>query len=251
MEEEEDFSILFSRQLPIYKEEGQKKLKESTVLIIGCGGLGSTCATILSRSGVGHLVLVDDDIVSLSNLHRQFLYNHADVDKKFKCESAAVSPLLCLSKNTAVNVHANTEEINQLIKQYKPCVIMDCTDNFEVRYAINQACADNLIPMVYGSVTGEEGQVSVFCHTSEHPNCPCFACINPEMPKPLEKPPPVIPGICSFVATIQAQQAIAIITGVGKVLAGSMVTTNILRLKLREYQLKDRNPECKVCGAQH
>lgn len=244
---EEDFSTLFSRQLPIYHEEGQRKLKESTVLIIGCGGLGSTCSTILSRSGVGHLILVDDDIVSLSNIHRQFLYTHADVGK-FKCESAAVSPLLCLSKNTPVNVHATAEEINKLIIQYQPCVVMDCTDNFEVRYAINKACVDHSLPMVYGSVTGEEGQVSVFCHTKENPNCPCFACKYPEMPKTLGKPPPVIPGICSFVATIQAQQAISLITGVGNVLAGYMVTVNLFKLKIKQYQLNDRKPECKVCG---
>lgn len=244
---EEDFATLFNRQLPIYHEEGQKKLKESTVLIIGCGGLGSSCSTILSRSGVGHLILVDDDIVSLSNIHRQFLYTHADVDK-FKCESAAVSPLLCLSKNTPINVHATAEEIDQLIKQYKPCVVMDCTDNFEVRYAINKACVDNSLPMVYGSVTGGEGQVAVFCPTKDNPNCPCFACKYPEMPRSLDKPPPVIPGICSFVATIQAQQAIALITGIGTILSGYMASVNLLDLKIKQYKLKDRNPECKVCG---
>lgn len=247
---EEDLSTIFSRQLPIYHEEGQQKLRESTVLIIGCGGLGSSCATILSRSGVGHLVLVDDDIVSLSNIHRQFLYTHSDVEN-FKCESAAVSPLLCLSKNTPVNVHANLEEINSLIKQYKPCVVMDCTDNFEVRYAINQACVENSIPMVYGSVTGEEGQVSVYCYTSEHPNCPCFACIYPEMPKSLPKPPPVIPGICSLVGTIQAQQAISIITGIGTILHDSIATVNLFKLNINKYQKRDRIPECKVCGLNH
>lgn len=244
---DDEIATLFSRQLPVYHEEGQLKLKESTVLIIGCGGLGSTCSTILSRSGVGHLILVDDDIVSLSNIHRQFLYTHADVDH-FKCEAAAVSPLLCLSKNTPVNVHATEKEISQLITQYKPCVVMDCTDNFEVRYAINKACVKASIPMVYGSVTGEEGQIAVFGHTEKYPNCPCFACKYPTMPKQLEKPPPVIPGICSFVATIQAQQAIALITGVGNVLAGSMATVNLFNLKIKIYQLKDRDPNCHECG---
>ncbi|OHT06179.1 MoeZ/MoeB domain containing protein [Tritrichomonas foetus] len=245
--DDNDFSTLYSRQLPVYGEEGQKKLKEATVLIVGCGGLGSSVSTILSRSGVGHLVLVDDDIVSISNIHRQFLYTHADVGNN-KCECAAVSPLLCLSKNTPVCIHATASEIGQLIAQYKPTVVMDCTDNFAVRYAINTACVEANLPMVYGSVTREEGQISVFYHNSEYPTCPCFECIHPEKPKQMDRPPPVIPAICSFVATIQAQQAISLIIGVGDILIGQMATVNLFKLKIRQYKLKERDPKCKTCG---
>ena len=247
MNQDDDLSQLFSRQIPVYGESGQKKLLSSTVLIVGCGGLGSTVSTILSRSGVGHLVLVDDDIVSLSNIHRQFLYTHGDVGNN-KVDSAAKSPLLCMSRNTPVCAKASPEVLSQLILQHKPCVVVDCTDNFQVRYDINKACVENGIPMVHGSVTREEGQVAVLCRTSDHPQRPCFACLHPVSPKQMEKPPPVVPSICTMIGTIQAQQVISLITGVGDVLSGSMATVNLFKLKIRQYKLKERDHNCKVCG---
>lgn len=243
----DELENLFNRQIPVYKAEGQQKLRDSTVMVIGCGGLGSSCAAVLSRSGVGHLILVDDDIVSITNIHRQILYTHSDVGQP-KAECAAVAPLLCLSKNTQVVAHVDEETAFQLVEQYKPAVVMDCTDNFDVRYAINYACAKSGTPMVFGSVTGGEGQVAVYCHTAANPMCPCFNCINPKRLQQMVKPPPVIPGICTTIATLQAQQAISIIIGVGDCLVGELATFNLLKLKLNRYKLRERNMECPVCG---
>ena len=244
--EESGTSELFTRQLPVFTEAGQKKLQEANVLIIGCGGLGSSCATVLSRSGIGHLVLVDEDVVSMSNIHRQFLYSPGDVSN-YKVEVAAKSPLLCLSKVTPVCTHVDENVVKQLIDQYRPAVVMDCTDNFDVRFAVNKACADSMTPMIFGAVTGGEGQVSVFCHTSACPTCPCLACIYPDG-MPLGRPPPVIPAICAVVASIQAEQAIAILTGVGKVLVGEFMTINLMKMNMRTFKVRDRVQNCKVCG---
>ena len=237
---------LFTRQLPVFTEAGQKKLKEATVLVIGCGGLGSSCAMVLSRSGVGHLVLVDEDVVSLSNIHRQFLYTPEDVDNR-KADCAVASRLLCLSKNTAVCAHVDERTALDLIEQYHPVVVMDCTDNFDVRFAVNRACAKTMTPMVFGAVTAAEGQISVMCHTAANPKCPCLACIYPDGVQG-SGPPPVIPGICAVVASIQAQQAIAIITGIGKILAGEFTTIDLLKMKMRTFKVRERVPHCKVCG---
>ncbi|EAY12127.1 MoeZ/MoeB domain containing protein [Trichomonas vaginalis G3] len=238
---------LYNRQLKVYTREGQEKLAAATVLMIGCGGLGSTVSLVLSRSGVGHLVIVDKDTVAMSNIHRQILYNREDVGK-LKVEAAAANPLLQLSKVTPINTHIDEAAASKLIEEYKPIVVMDCTDNFDVRIAVNAACAKHSVPFVYGSITGLNGQVSVFCYHEKDPNCPCFNCIHPEKPTPLEGPPPVVPGICTITGTFQAQQAIAIITGVGHILVKELFTIDIDRLKFRTFRMRDRNPDCPVCG---
>ncbi|KAH0791636.1 molybdopterin-synthase adenylyltransferase MoeB [Histomonas meleagridis] len=183
--------------------EGQAKLKDATVMIVGCGGFGSTCSTILSRSGVGHLILIDCDEVSISNIHRRFLYTQNDIGKS-KSKTATSSPLLCLSDNVPVITHIDKDTAYQLIEEHQPNVLMDCTDNFEVRYAVNHACVRASVPMAFGSITAGQGQVSVYCDLESDPKSPCISCIHPQVPQQLPSPPPVVPGICSIVGTIQA-----------------------------------------------
>jgi adenylyltransferase/sulfurtransferase len=245
--EETELRLLFNRQLPVYTEAGQQKLRDSTVLIIGCGGLGSTVATVLSRSGVGHLVLVDNDTVSLHNIHRQFLYTAGDVDKS-KAECATVCPQLCLSRNTAIATRIDEPRTTELIEQYKPVLVVDCTDNFTTRFALNRACIKTGVPLVFGSVTALQGQLSVFAHFAANPKCPCWECIHPEPPPPLPAPPPVVPVICSVLGTLQAEQAIALITGVGDLLIGELLTVNLDKLTLKRYRLRERSKTCKACG---
>lgn len=244
---EYDLDTLFNRQINVYGKEGQEKLKNSTVLIIGCGGLGSTCSTVLSRSGVGRLILVDVDEVSISNIHRQILYTQNDLQKS-KSETAAKSPLLCLSENIAIKQFIDEDAAYQLIQKYKPVTVMDCTDNFQVRYEVNKACVRAGVPMVHGSVTGDEGQVSVFCYKDYDIDCPCYACVHPTKPAQLPTPPPVIPGICTIVGTLQAQQAISIITGVGDILVRELLTINLFKLKMRRFKLRENSIQCEVCG---
>lgn len=237
---------LFTRQLTVYSREGQEKLASSVVLMIGCGGLGSTCGTILSRSGVGHLVIVDCDIVSLSNIHRQLLYAEKDIDRP-KVEVAAENPLLSLSKITPINTKVDTKVAEELILKYKPVCVMDCTDNFKVRFDVNAACAKLHVPFIFGSITALQGQVSVFNNTQADPTCPCFACLG-QSPKSLDGPPPVVPGICAVTGTLQAQQAIYLITGTGKVLTKEFLTVDLGRLRMRTFKIRDRNPDCPICG---
>jgi adenylyltransferase/sulfurtransferase len=244
-----DLSLLFNRQLPVYSEPGQQKLKDSTVLIIGCGGLGSTVSTVLSRSGVGHLVLVDNDTVSLHNIHRQFLFTAADVDKS-KADLATVCPQLCLSRNTAIATRIDEERTIELIRQYRPKVVVDCTDNFVTRFALNRACVKTGVPLVFGSVTAMQGQLSVFAHFEANPKCPCFECIHPEPLQGLPKPPPVVPVICSVLGTLQAEQVIALITGVGDLLVGELLTVNLERLTIRRFKLRERSAKCAACGVE-
>lgn len=235
---------LFSRQIPVFSEVGQQKLREATVLIIGCGGLGSTVSTVLSRSGVGKLVMVDRDTVSLSNIHRQLLYSPDDIGK-LKSETAAKNPLLCLSQVIPVVGEVTADFAFSLIREHNPICVMDCTDNFDVRYAINAACVRAGVPMVFGSITAGQGQVSVFCADE---NCPCFACIHPNKPEQLPTPPPVIPAICTTIGTLEAMQAINIIIGVGDSLKGKLLTFDLLHMKMRTFSLRQRDPHCHVCG---
>lgn len=247
MAENTDIDAVFNRQLPVYTREGQEKLAAATVLMIGCGGLGSTVSLVLARSGVGHLVIVDLDTVSLSNIHRQILYGKEDIGKP-KVEVAAKNYLLQLAKITPLNIKVDESVANNLIHEYNPVCVLDCTDNYTVRYAVNAACAKNSVPFINGSITGLNGQVSVFCDYKADPLCPCYACLHPEPPEPLAFPPPVVPGICTVTGTLQAQQAIAIITGVGHVLAKELLTIDLERLVMRKFKIRSRNEECPVCS---
>ena len=245
--ESSEMEQIFNRQLKVYTKEGQEKLAAATVLMIGCGGLGSTVSLVLSRSGVGHLVIVDCDTVSLSNIHRQILYGKDDIDKP-KVEVAAANYLLQLSKVTPINTKVDQEVAEKLITEYHPICVMDCTDNFAVRYAVNAACAKHSVPFVFGSITALQGQVSVYCYHEHDKDCPCFACLHPEAPVSLPYPPPVVPGICTVTGTLQAQQAIAIITGIGHILVKELLTIDLEKLKFRQFKIRGRNPECPVCS---
>ena len=245
--DESEMSEIFNRQEKVYTKEGQAKLAAATVLMIGCGGLGSSVSLVLYRSGVGHLVIVDRDTVSLSNIHRQILYGKEDVGKP-KVEVAASNYLLQLSKITPINTVVDKDIAEKLITEYKPVCVMDCTDNFEVRYAVNAACAKHSIPFIFGSITALQGQVSVYCYHEYDKDCPCFACMYPEPPVQLPYPPPVVPGICTTTGTFQAQQAIAIITGVGHILVKELFTFDLEKLKFRQFKIRGRKPDCPVCS---
>jgi molybdopterin/thiamine biosynthesis adenylyltransferase len=247
MAETSDLDAIFSRQIPVYTREGQSKLSAATVLMIGCGGLGSTVSLVLARSGVGHIVIVDLDTVSLSNIHRQILYGKEDIGKP-KVEVAAQNYLLQLAKITPINVEVDETIANNMIREYNPVCVLDCTDNFAVRYALNAACAKNSVPFINGSITGLQGQIAVFCDYKNDPLCPCYSCLHPETPQSLPYPPPVAPGICTVAGTLQAQQAIALITGVGHILTKELLTIDLERLIMRKFKIRDRNPECPVCS---
>jgi adenylyltransferase/sulfurtransferase len=237
---------LFNRQEKVYPPEIQKRFKSSKVMLIGAGGLGSTVSTVLSRSGIGTLILVDRDVVSVSNLHRQFLYGPNDINKP-KVEVAKENSLLFYSKVIPVYMTITSDNADSLFELHSPDVVVDCTDNFEIRTIINQCCAKFLIPLVFGSVTALEGQVSVFCHWTLNSNCPCFSCIHPETPQTGKTPPPVVPVIVSTTATLQATQVLAILSGIGDVLAQELLTFNLAKMVFKKVKLRPRRDNCPVC----
>ena len=234
--------------LPQIGEEGQEKLKRSSVLIIGAGGLGSPVALYLAAAGVGRIGLVDFDQVDATNLHRQILYGTSDVGTA-KLEAARarlhdLNPEIRIETHDAMLSSSNALDI---LRPYD--VIVDGTDNFPTRYLVNDACVLLRKPNVYGSIFRFEGQASVF----DSQNGPCYRCLYPEPPPPQLVPScaeggvlGVLPGV---IGTIQATEAIKLITGAGEPLIGRLLLFDSLQMAFRQLRLR-KDPDCAVCGAQ-
>lgn len=211
-------------------EKGQLKLKQAKVLVIGAGGLGCPILQYLTAAGVGSIGIIDFDTIEQSNLQRQVLYTHDDIGK-FKAEIAAnkVSKL-----NPFVNFEIYLERLTSenaidLFSKYD--IVVDGSDNFPTRYLVNDAAVLTNKPVVFGSIFKFEGQVSVF----NHQNGPSYRCLFPNAPKPNEVPNcsevgvlGVLPGI---IGSIQANEVVKIICGIGKVLSGKLLTYNMLTME--------------------
>jgi adenylyltransferase/sulfurtransferase len=239
----------YARQMavPEFGAAGQEKLRAARVLLIGAGGLGSPAALYLAAAGVGTLGIVDADDVELSNLHRQLLHGTDDVGRA-KVESA-------VSTLHRVNPHVRVEPItgrftaaNALELARGWDVVADGSDNFPTRYASNDACVGLGIPNVYGSVWRFEGQVSVF---APHLGGPCYRCLNPRAPQPGTVPSCAEAGVLGvmpgLVGTLQALEAIKLITGVGEPLVGRLLHIDGAAMKFREFTLR-RDPDCARCA---
>jgi molybdopterin/thiamine biosynthesis adenylyltransferase len=233
--------------LPGIGGEGQRKLMESSVLVIGAGGLGSPAAMYLAAAGVGTLGLVDFDKVELSNLQRQLLHDTDDVGRP-KVESAR-DRLTELNPNVEVVAHRellSSENAFDVLGGYD--VVVDGTDNFPVRYLVNDATQMLGKPLAYGSIYQWEGQATVFLPGQE---TPCYRCLFPEPPPPGTVPScaeggvfGVLPGI---IGSIQAVEAIKLLLGVGETLAGTLVLYDALRSEFTSVKLR-WDPDCPVCG---
>ena len=234
----------YSRQiaLPEFSEAGQRKLRDASVLIVGAGGLGSPASTYLAAAGVGRIGLVDFDRVDVTNLHRQILYGTSDVGRP-KLE-AAQERLSDANPDVAIETHhARLDSTNALDIFRNYDVILDGTDNFATRYLVNDACVLLGKPNVYGSVFRFDGQVSVF---ATHDG-PCYRCLYPEPPPPHLVPNcaeggvlGVLPGI---IGTLQATEAIKLITGIGETLAGRLLLFDALRMTFRVMRVRKRCEE--------
>jgi len=232
--------------LPEVDVKGQEKLKNSSVLIIGAGGLGSPAAMYLAAAGIGTLGIVDFDVVDESNLQRQIIHRTSDIDRK-KTESAAktlydINPHIKLKLYSYPIAPDNALEI---IAPYD--IIADGTDNFQTRYLVNDACVMLGKPNVYSSVLQFEGQASVFWSKKG----PCYRCLFPVPPEEGTIPScseagvfGVLPGV---MGSIQATEAIKLILGIGEPLIGKMLVYDALNMSFDELQLK-KNPDCPVCG---
>lgn len=239
----------YARQMvmPELGAAGQEKLRTARVLLIGAGGLGSPAAMYLAAAGVGTLGIVDADEVELSNLHRQLLHNGTEIGRA-KADSAH-------RRLGEVNPHVEVVPLRERFTAANALelargwdVVVDGSDNFPTRYASNDACVALGIPNVYGSVWRFEGQLSVF---APHLGGPCYRCLNPRAPEPGAVPTcaeagvlGVMPGI---VGTLQALEAIKLITGIGQPLAGRLLHIDGTAMKFREFSLR-RDPECARCA---
>lgn len=238
----------YSRHLimPEVGMDGQRKLKAGSVLMIGAGGLGSPTGLYLAAAGVGKLGIVDFDTVDESNLQRQVLYSTDQVGES-KLAMAA-KRLQGLNPHVHIETyeqHLNSENALDLFREYD--VVVDGTDNFPTRYLVNDACILTGKPNVYGSIFRFEGQASVFGLDDG----PCYRCLYPEPPPPGLVPScaeggvfGVLPGI---VGSIQANEVIKILTGIGEPLKGRLLLFDALKMSFRDLKLR-RNPECPVCG---
>ncbi|MCH2452406.1 MAG: molybdopterin-synthase adenylyltransferase MoeB [Gemmatimonadetes bacterium] len=232
--------------LPEVGRQGQTRLKNSRVLIVGVGGLGSPVALYLAAAGVGTLGLVDFDEVDITNLQRQILHGTEEIGKP-KLESAkrrisSVNPNVQIVKHSC---RLDSHNALEIMENYD--VVVDGTDNFPTRYLVNDACVLLGKPNVYGSIFRWEGQVSVFAKDGG----PCYRCLFREPPPPGLVPNcaeagvlGVLPGV---VGSLQALEVIKIILGEGDSLVGRLLIFDALELKWREVKLK-RNPDCPVCG---
>ncbi len=240
--------VRYNRQmlLPQLGEDGQRALKESRVLLVGAGGLGSPVALYLAAAGVGTIGLVDFDVVDLSNLHRQILHGSAGVGSS-KIDSAR-DRLRDINPNVEIEVYETRFESGnalEIARGYE--LIVDGTDNFATRYLVNDASVLLGIPNVYGSVYRFEGQASVF----GAPDGPCYRCLFREPPPPHLIPNcaeagvlGVVPGL---VGTIQAAEAIKQLLGLGDTLVGKMLTIDVMTMAFRTIEIR-RDPECPACG---
>ena len=240
--------LRYSRHLliPEIGLDGQKKLKTSSALIVGTGGLGSPVALYLAAAGVGRIGLVDYDVVDTSNLQRQVIHGTSAVGK-LKVESAR-NRLLDL--NPLIQVDAYNEPFtsaNALSIAGEYDVLIDCTDNFPTRYLSNDVCVFLGKPNVYGSIYRFDGQASVF-YAREGP---CYRCLFPEPPPPGLVPTCAEGGVLGVlpatIGSIQASEALKILLGIGDSLIGRLLIYNALELSFEFVRLK-KNPKCRVCG---
>ncbi len=228
--------------------EGQTRLLESRVLLIGAGGLGCPLAQYLAAAGVGTIGIIDFDRIDASNLQRQVLYTTADIGRP-KVEVAR-ERIQAMNPDVEVHTHAvalNSENALKLFAEYD--VIVDGTDNFPTRYLSNDACVLLGKPNVHGSVFRFDGQATVF----DARYGPCYRCLYPEPPPPGSVPScaeggvlGVLPGL---IALIQATETVKIVSGIGEPLYGRLVQYDALRMEFNEFRLK-KDPKCPVCGDQ-
>ncbi|MBE2293325.1 MAG: molybdopterin-synthase adenylyltransferase MoeB [Phycisphaerales bacterium] len=243
----DDELLRYSRQilLPEFDIEGQERLRQAHALIIGMGGLGSPVAMYLAAAGVGRLSLVDDDQVDLSNLQRQIAHRTADIGR-FKVESAgdtlrALNPLI---EVTTLPMRLNDAELRERVGEAD--VVVDACDNLATRLAINAACVQAGVPLVSGAAIRLEGQVLVWQPGGEGG---CYRCLYRESEMDAETcaQTGVLAPVVGIIGSIQALEAIKILSGLGEPLVGRLLLLDAARMEWRSVRVR-RWPDCPVCG---
>jgi molybdopterin/thiamine biosynthesis adenylyltransferase len=227
--------------------EGQTRLLASHALIVGAGGLGSPAALYLGSAGVGRITVVDHDRVEATNLQRQIAHTLPRIGH-FKALSIAeaIAQINPDVQVTAVTQRADNALLNALVPQAD--VVLDCTDNFQTRHAINRACVQHRKPLVSGAALQLDGQVSVF--DARQPSAPCYACLFPEAEAPEDTDCAtmgVFAPLVGIIGSVQAAEALKLLCAVGESLAGRLLMLEARRMRWTEMAAR-RQPGCKVCG---
>ncbi|MCF7969802.1 MAG: molybdopterin-synthase adenylyltransferase MoeB [Methylococcaceae bacterium] len=244
----DDQLLRYSRQimLPQVDIEGQEKLLNARILIIGAGGLGSPAAMYLAAAGVGNITLYDADQVDLSNLQRQIAHYTSDIgiDKVISTQQTLnnINPDI---KVIAIKQRLEGEALEKAVNDAD--VVLDCSDNFSTRFAINSACVKHKTALVSGAAIRFEGQVSVF--TPGHNDSPCYNCLYAESGEELQNCATngVIAPITGIIGSIQALETLKLIMNIGESLAGRLLLLDGLTMEWQTMRLK-RNPSCPSCG---
>ena len=240
--------LRFSRQimLPTMDVAGQQELVDATVLIVGMGGLGCPAAMYLSAAGVGHLVIADDDTVEITNLQRQIAHEQSNLGESKV--SSAEATLKGLNPDVCITQIKNRLE-GDLLEQavVSADVVVDASDNFNTRFAVNQSCLKNKKPLVSGAAIRMEGQVAVF--DSENPESPCYQCLYSECDDDDASCSQngVMAPLVGIIGSVQAMETIKLITGIGNSLVGRLLLLDAATMQWREMKLP-RDPSCPACG---
>jgi sulfur-carrier protein adenylyltransferase/sulfurtransferase len=226
--------------------DGQEKIKKASILLIGCGGLGSPLSMYLAAAGVGRLGLVDFDLTDFTNLQRQVAFSTSDVGRpKVDATKDRINQINPNVEVTTYRTKLTAENVLDIFKDYD--IIIDGTDNFPTRYLVNDACVFLNKPNIYGSIFRFEGQATVFWAAKG----PCYRCLYPEPPPPGMVPSCAEGGVLGIlpgtIGLIQATEALKMILGKGELLTGRLLLYNAMDMKFREVKLQ-KDPECPVCS---
>lgn len=240
--------LRYSRQilLPEFGTEAQDRLLQSRVLIVGAGGLGSPVALYLAASGIGTLAIADPDQVELSNLQRQILHQQADIGQP-KVLSAQ-QHIMALNPDTRVIPIASRLMANALLEQVEQAdLVIDASDNFATRYAINTACLASQTPLVSGAAIRMEGQVAVF--RPDLDQGPCYRCLYRDGTEAEQTCAEngVLAPLVGIIGSLQAMEAIKVLTGIGESLCGRLLLVDAKHMDIRTLRLR-RDPACPDCG---
>lgn len=241
--------LRFSRQIlmPRFDIAGQEALKSARVVVVGAGGLGCPVALYLGAAGVGHLTLIDDDVIELANLQRQIAFETAQIGES-KAETLAAR---VRSINPAVSISVVNRRLDQAGFAHavaNASLALDCSDNFSTRFALNRACVAAGVPLISGAAIRGEGQLSVF--DSRQPESPCYHCLYPEQGNEdlTCSEAGVIAPLVGMIGSAQAMEAIKVISGVGRPLVGRLLILDAWEMQWREMKLT-KDPDCPVCSS--
>ena len=246
---DDDQLLRYSRHILLNEVgiEGQERILDAHALIIGAGGLGSPVALYLGSAGIGHITIVDDDVVDITNLQRQIAHTMARVGQaKTASAQAAIEAINPDVKVTTIQSRADAALLAQLVAQAD--VVVDCSDNYKTRHAINAACVSHRKPLVSGAAIRFDGQVSVF--DSRQEQSPCYACVFPPddgFEETRCATMGVLAPMVGIIGAMQAAEVLKLLRGAGKSLTGRMLMLDGLAMEWNEIRV-GRDAACSVCG---